>query len=313
MTRGRPGGQTVFVGKVAIRLAATILVATATARGEIALRVNCPALDDESAAVLEARARAQTMTLPGAGTVVIECGADAARVVWQPASGERRETSVRVAGPREDVVDAILAAIDTSPSEEWLSSPSPPPEATRPARAQQEDSTTDVVVSPSKGVGIHDGFAPFVGAGSELWSSGIDGAVGLRGGARLRLAPRWSASLLGEYTRGTNEVSGLRASTLRIAGLAEYAPIPFLRLGAGACVRVLRVDARGGSRSSKESGTLCGVVAVHGVGRVGRFEVAAGPALELLVFPQTAELTGREVFRVPRLLPTLGVDASIWF
>src|SRR5271154_3468731 len=92
---------------VAGALAATLSAKEASGREGPALRLDCPELDDETRAVLEARARAELASEPlPAGALTIRCGSGSATLSWQPAGSEPRERSARLDGVGD--VDSVL-------------------------------------------------------------------------------------------------------------------------------------------------------------------------------------------------------------
>jgi hypothetical protein len=154
--------------------AAASLVSGVAGAEEIALDVDCAALDPEARAAFEARARADlAFSRATRGRVAVSCRGAAARILWLPADGESREGTASLAFAGAGVVDEmldVLHALVLAPPPRSLPADLPPPP---PPSAE--------ITPPEEG--LRPGWRIEAGARSELWSGAIPAAVGVHAGA----------------------------------------------------------------------------------------------------------------------------------
>jgi hypothetical protein len=272
----------------------------------VELAMDCPALQEDGLAALEARARAElaTVSLP-AGRLTIRCSATSGNITWKPADGAARDRAVALGSEAAVSIDALLDGLHglilEEPPKAALPSPPPPPLA--------PDAPTTTIANPDLSYqSKRHTFAATLGADSELWSGAIGLAVGGHAGARIAFSDAWSAVVLAGPEWGVDSADGIRAWTLRIESRVDYTPIPAFQVGVGLAARVLWVDA---TTSGSTSGTTGGALAsVRYVLPLGAFELSLGPTIEVLVRPVVVESAGSEVFHVPSLLAGLSLDVS---
>ncbi len=286
-----------------------ILLATEAraAAAAVRLQVECPALDERARAELEARARAELAARPEDGEVLIECYARRVRVRWRPleAGLPPQWTTVDDGGDDASTIDATLTALDALLGK-LASGPRQPadPTAANPSTASRRAEQPVELPSPRAGPrpGVTAGFD------AELWRGAIGVALGAHAGARLSRVDGWSATILGGLLWGLGSSESVRARALRGEVLVEFAPTVHVRLGAGADLRLLDADAAGAQLTGSTAGALAS--ARYAV-VIGPLALSAGPALEGLVRPIVVQYSGREVFRVPQLVASVQIDASL--
>jgi hypothetical protein len=287
----------------------TILLATEAraASGAVSLEVECPALDEGARAELEARARAELAARPEDGEVLIECYARRVRMRWKPleAGHPPHWTTVDDGADDASTIEATLTALDALLGK-LARAPGQPdgPTAANPSTASRR--AEQPMELPSPRAGPRPGVT--AGADAELWRGTIGVALGAHAGARLFQVDGWSATILGGLLWGLGSSEGVRARALRGEVLVEFAPTVHVRLGAGADLRLLDADAAGAQLTGSTAGAL--VSARYAV-VAGPLALSAGPVLEGLVRPIVVQYSGREMFRVPQLLASVQIDATL--
>ena len=301
---------------VALTVTVGALGAASVARAspvDVALKIDCPLLDEENRALLEARMRAELAPerLAG-GEIAITCAAGSATVGWRPLRGATDLTPVRLAGDAASTVDALLEAFHTllaaaPPSSPPAAPPSSPSSAPPDPTAVRSEDSVEVA---RMGREAARSAALLSGVDSELWGDGIAGAIGVHAGARVPLPSPWSLAAIGGPAWGVGSVDGLRAWRVRVATRLDYALASWLRVGAGVTGRVTWVDSTAGAPSSLTGWTAGGFVSARCVLPVGPIAIEVGPDLEALAPPLSAEVRGVEVFRWPGVLASLAIDVS---
>jgi hypothetical protein len=276
---------------------------------DVPLRMDCPMLDEESRAALEARARAELMAAPlPAGEITIQCARQSAVVTWRQAGGSLRMQSLWLADlDPTRAVDRLLDAVHalrfegTPAGPASVSPPIQPPETPRPSPPLR--------AAPLPGGRYRLGAT--VGIDGELWQGAIGGGIGGNVGVRLSAHGGWSAALVAGSAWGLANGQGIRAQTVQAALRIGYAPLSHVEFGLGAEVRRLMVDSSGALRPAKQDGTTGGAVAFarYTLAR-GPFELSVGPQLEWLAQPIVVELAGMEVFRIPTFVAALSMDGE---
>ena len=293
-------------------LAATLAAGPAFGDEPVALRLDCPTLDGETRALLEARARAEiaSQSLP-AGEMTIRCASDTATIVLHSFATAARERTVALHGA--DGVDAVLEAVHDLCVPEAV----PPPPAKSPAPSPVPTSPPDP--SPPRAAETPSTrnpprLAAVVTADAELWHGGIGGALGGSGGARL-YAGNWRATLLlgaerGLGSAGVGSTEQITAWGLRGVAQVDYEAAHHWLFGVGVAGRALWAQASSGT-TAQQSGFTAGVlVAIRYALHFGAFELAAGPRAEALLQPLVIDLDNREVSRVPSFVLGTAIEAA---
>jgi hypothetical protein len=269
----------------------------------VTLQVACPALQGETLALFEARARAElAMEARANGRLQIACGGTSATLAWD-VGGQRREQTVALPIDDESVVDRLLNAVHALVSQEPARA-TPQPAASSRAIESRAPPAPDAATAPAAGR-----FAVMGGADLELWQGQIQGAAGVHLGGRLSLADRWDLVALVGWAFGLESASGLHAWQLRGLARVSYAPLPWLWIGAGGSVRGVWVDASSGLSPGERSGATPGALVSAGSALdLGPMVASVGPDLEILARPITAQLGGAPVFQVPQLVVGASID-----
>ncbi len=309
-----------FVAPVVVGFLATGLAVPALAQaGAVELHVDCPTLDEETRALLEARARAELLAEalpfpPSRGDVNIRCSGAQATLAWQPSGGARTERVTALPIDRDGAVDALLgglhdllagwarsqdagvdAAIDGGADAANAPAPLPLPAST------EAVPTTPAPLGPSR-------VAASLGLDGELWQGGVHGALGAHGGARVRLGDRWHASLLGGALVGLETSEGASVWSFRALARADYLVIPHLEIDLGLDGRIVWAHA---AASPTQSGLTAGLlVGLRYIGRSGPVDIALGPTLEGLARPVAVDVGNAETLRVPSVLGGITIEAS---
>ncbi len=274
----------------------------------VALRIECPALDQETRAVVEGRAQADLAAarLP-AGEVAILCGATSATIVWTPQEGLRRQRRVDFRGELGDIDDAILEGVyglvftDIRPE-------APPKPIVEPVVPHD----VPVTMAPPEQVApahrIH--VAGLAGVDAELWHGGIAGEAGADAGVVVSPWDRWSLGVAVAPQWGLGGTSGLGAWGLRGYARVDYDVIAGLWLGVGVGMRSLWVNGAGTKPSQLEGITGGAMLSARYLFTLGPIDLSAGPRLEVLARPIAVDVAGSEAFRVPTVVAGVAIDGA---
>ena len=311
-------------------LAAQVLFASAVgAQGSrVDLVIDCPALDEASRAVLEARSRAELTSAPlPPGEVGIGCARDTATLVWRPNEGTRRQSLVRIGPESAAAVDTILSALDqllfekpapekgadgaasdappvSTAASTVRTASTPPAPALRPVEPPEPPQMEAITPRLASSYGI--GFA--AGGDAELWSGAVLGAMGFHADAHMTSPRRWSVVLGGGALWPSSSPQSIRSQLVRAFAGLEYDLASHVLVGASADARVLL--AAEGSLPVSQAATAGLVVSVRYAANLGPLRLSAGPQGELLVRPIIVEEAGSEVFRVPGAIVGIALEAS---
>lgn len=312
-----------FGAAAGVVLAQAVGASPARAQGsDIALRIECPALDEASRAALEARARAELTSAPlPDGQVVIGCARDAATLAWQPVGGGRRESSVKLEPDAGSTVEALLGALDAllfekpgkSESNEPASAPAPvaKPQVRPSVVSASKASTTDAASSEG---GSPYGAGLMAGVDSELWHGALPGGVGVHAGGRLQAGGGWSVTLAAGALWGVGSAEGISSRTLRVVAGLEWVVVPHVRLGLGADGRLMTVAGDASITPAALEATTAGAVAsAHYLLQWGTLEVSAGPQVEILARPLIVQDMASEIFRMPSVMVGFALEAGADF
>ncbi len=302
---------------VTVVLAQAVGAPPARAQGsDIALRIDCPALDEASRAALEARARAELTSAPlPNGQVVIRCAGDAATLAWQPTGEGHRERSVKLEPDAGSTVEALLGALDTLVFEKPGGGATPKPES---ASAPVAPSAVSSPNTSTRDLATPEGRSPFraglsLGVDSELWHGALPGAVGIHGGGRLQAGGGWSVTLAAGVLWGM-AAQGISSRTLRVIGGVDYVVVPHVRLGLAADGRVMTVEGDASLAPAALDATTAGALAsARYLLQVGALELSAGPQAEVLARPIIVESQGGEIFRLPSVMVGFALEAGADF
>ena len=283
-----------------------VLGAAATAHAGGAgppLRIDCPVLDLESQAALEARARAEMALTPlPAGEIAISCERHRAHVGWRAVGGGLHQREVGLGADPAVAVDSLLGAVHAlrfddagavavaaaAPPETVVAQPSRPPASPPPRGAV-------AVTGQRVGLGV------LLGLHSELWEGAMAGVIEAHLGLRVSWRGRWSLAAAGGLGQGLETAEGIRARTWRAMLSLGYLAGAHLDLRAGGEWRSISPALAGAVTAAPRRSTSGAFVAARYVVSDGRFRLAAGPQLDLATAPILVDLDGREVFRLPRL------------
>jgi hypothetical protein len=316
----------VLVG-LALSVATTVAGATPD---RVTFAIDCPPLDDDARAALEARARADlVLERVREGTVRVACVGSVARVAWRPVVGAPHDAQATLPADRPGAVDALLqvvhdvlvdvAAVDPRPADTTplasIPPTAPPPTPAPPASTAPppEPSATGVHSEPEAlATPAISRWRVLAGARSELWSGAIGAALGADAGVRMVVSGPWRVAALAGPSWGLTGASGIHAWTLHVGARAELVPWRHLALSAGIDARLLW--ASGGSPAFAQS-TLDGTTGGATVGaaylaRLGPLDVSLGPAVEALLRPVIVQVNGQELFRLPTFVASLSLEAS---
>ena len=261
------------------------------------LRIECPALDPEGRAALEARARAEMALSPlPAGEIAIACEIDLAHVGWRAADGGLHEREVGLGSNAAVNVDSLLGALHALRFGD--STPRPP--------AAAPPHVTVVAPTPPAPAGAGPGVGLVVALHSERWAGSLAGAIEAQLGLRLAWRERWSLVAVGGLGRGLESAEGIQVRTLRAMVSVGYVLGRPARghfdLRVGGEWHALNPALAGGTLSRPTAATGGLFTAPRYVFSGGRFRLAAGPYLGLAAAPIIVEVETREVFRIPRLV-----------
>jgi hypothetical protein len=277
----------------------------------VPLRIDCAVLDRESRGALEARARAEIAVSPEpAGTATVVCDARSARVEWLAAGAAARQRVVAFDPSRPaQTVDALLDAIHELRlgTDRALA---PPPAPVAPGASGPTAVELGVAVAgepPPRRVR----FGILAAARGQLWSGSIAGAIEGELGGRLASNGGWSLTATGTLGRGLETPQSIQASTLgarlgvgrTLDGKLELA------LG-GAWLRLLATRSSGAPVDHLQSHTFGAFASVRYVLARGPFGFAVGPDLTALTAPVAVDVTGSELFRIPRFVAGLSVAGT---
>jgi hypothetical protein len=270
----------------------------------VELSIDCPVLDREALALLEARARADLVAEPHeTGGVAISCTTSLATLAWRKTSGPRRERTVVLSLDPANAVDMLLGALDDLLSEKQaapeagdLATPSSLPQPSSPP------TPTSLSIRASR-------FGATGGVGSEVWQEGIGGAVGVHGGGEVRLSDSWSVVAIVGPAWGVTSADGIHAWTIRTDLRVDYDVVRRLELGLGVSGRVVWIN-RNLASSTQSAVTGGGLLVARYQVPLGPLALSFGPELEALARPVLVEFAGAEAFRIPIWILGFSVDAT---
>lgn len=301
------------------------------------LRIDCPSLNDEHRAALEARARADLAATPqDTGRIAIECRAQAAVVGWQSAGGDRREETLALdSSDQTRAVDGLLDAVHrvrTNPPPAPMGTAVPVAVAgavphrrdTAAAEPLPAPTVARVAVSSSPpaplAVNAREtapaangprGLAAVAGIQGELWQGQIRGAIAGRLGARFITSSGWSAEIAGGYALGLATAQDVSARALQAMLGVGFAPHPRVGLLLGAELMQLRANLATATGDVVRTGmTEAAVVGARYLVPIGPIAVGIGPRVEVLARPVSVELGQAEIFRVPTFVAALSLEAQ---
>jgi hypothetical protein len=228
---------------------------------------------------------------------------------------------VKLPAENAGAVDALLAGVHDLLAE-WARDTAPPDAGALDAATPPGDaSPVDASAPPVADVPAPDASQPpapvsatpavvaaIAGGDAELWQGGIAGALGAHGGARLRLAESWHASLLAGPLFGLGDADGAHTWALRGLARVDYVIVPHLEAGLGLDGRVVWASS---ARSPTQDGATGGVLLGARLSApLGPLALSLSPTLEGLVSPVIVRVGGVEVARVPSLLAGLSIEAA---
>jgi hypothetical protein len=281
--------------------------------------VECPALDVETRALFEARARADLVAeaLPR-GSVAIVCSATQATLTWAPSGAAIRERAVTLPAEGAGAVDVLLAGMHDLLAEESRdaaapdaggldAAPSPDAAPVDASALEIADADADVFDASALAAPRSSEPAAVAGVDAELWQGGVAGALGGHAGARLRLAEQWHASLLAGPLFGLGDADGAHALAVRVIARVDYQLVPHLEVALGAGGRVVWASS---ARSAAQKGATAGLqLGARLSAPLGPIALSLCPTLEALARPVVIEVADVEAFRVPSLLAGLSIEA----
>ena len=282
--------------------------------GHQAVRLACPALDGESRASFEARARAELAAWPEpAGEISVACADGAAVITWWAADGRFRESSVPLAPDAAATVDALLAALQGLRADIGAAHAAERSPAPAPARPPVP------IAEPAAAPALRATAAPnswsrleaVVGLDGERWQGGIGGALGARLGVRLSARGRWSVTASAGVMRGATTAAGVRAETLQGALAVGYAPLQHLELGLGGELRLLSVVPGGAAGGDEHHDwTEAATATARYVLALGPVRLGVGPRVDLLAHPFIVRVGGSDLFQIPALVAGIFVEGA---
>ena len=284
----------------------------ATAAADIHVTVDCPALDAEHRAALEARAKSDLIVRHETGSLVFQCIGPAGAVAWTPASGQTLRAEITLPSNADAAIDALLESAErllvTSHDAPPAAAPSPPLVVSTPA-AETPPPPQPVVAPPpeapavrpepsqkaSRGVPL--GVA--AGAALEIW----DWVPALGPGVLLGwyVAPQLRLEAGGTLLFTTEDNLGIGGRLVRLHAGGELAlgDERRFRLGAGVLVETLKATDSDGGESAQDTaygGRLHGHFAAP---LSSAWNAAFGPFLSGRAAPVKVELGSTEAFRIP--------------
>jgi hypothetical protein len=289
------------------------------------LRIDCPLLDKENQAALEARARAELALWPQpAGEIAIACQPHAAHVGWHAASGGSAARDIGLGADPGAAVDSLLGAVHAlrAAAATWPPPPASPRVASHTGAATTASNNINTVTptlrppsppvvmdaAPAEQAPSRFRLGVAAGIHGEIWEGAVAGAIEGQVGLRLDTRQRWALALTGGFGRGVEPASGIGARTMRAMLGVAHIPVRNLEIEAGVEWRVLVATRSIGGAIEQQRGSTLGVFAsVRYLLARGRFAMAVGPHLGLLAGPMAVDLDGTEIFRVPRFITGLSV------
>lgn len=291
---------------VLLFLATALLSGRASAQESATIAVDCPALDAESRAAVEARARADLLVRNAPGTFVVVCLEREARLSWHPLAGTPATASAPLDVDPRVSVDRILEglgglvtagaaqadadAVPTGPAVEAPVTADPAANAPPSARPQPPPDVRPIApVAPDEAWrGGFGGVLLGAGMGGELWSG--TAALGPRVSVLLSLPPRFEAGATATVfftLRAPDQVSG-RAVRLALTG--SYALDRGERFHVGADVFLDLVHATAPGAGTANDATFGVLVRATGALLVGKVRFELGPTLAIHPTPLRAQI-----------------------
>jgi hypothetical protein len=287
-------------------------VAAQAEPGRASLRVECPALDTEARAVVEARAQAELVSeaLPE-GEIAVTCDATSATLVWTPKGGAPRERRVELARSGGTIDDTILGALHALVFEEMH--PAPPPTLAAPPKVEpptEPPPAPALAPAPEPAPPHRVRVAGLAGVDAELWQGRVGGALGAYTGLAVSPWERWTFRLAIAPQWALGSADGISAWGLRGVARVDYEVLSRVELGVGVGARSLWANATGTTAPQHDGTTGGAIVAARYVLPLGPVRLSAGPRLEALVRPIVVDYAGKEVFRVPSLVAGIMIEAE---
>jgi hypothetical protein len=265
------------------------------------IEVDCAALDPRDLPELETRARADLDAAGiGSGTLRIFCEPSAVTVSLARSAGPPL-VAAREGAPNVERIFQAVTELAAAAQETEKPAPPAPPMPKRPPEARLR-APLDAPARRERPRAL----SVLAGPSLLVWSAAAPIAAGVEAGA-LATAPPFSVELGGgifwNTTTGPGVSARLGRATLRLRFTLTTAPE--LELAGGPLLESLWVKVRGTATPSNRAAVLYGAVLEPAF--VHRFSstifVRASPELTPHLRDARIELDGRELFRVPRVVP----------
>jgi hypothetical protein len=291
--------------------------------------VDCPPLDAERRAAVEARVRADLLVKRLAqGRLTITCGTDQATVQWRTGA-EPPATETAALADSSELVDQLLALAlqatsrPSQPPRPAAAEPGSAPQPEPVARAEPAQPAVQRLSPPAPAAGH---FSPSAtrplsritrlslsaGASAEAWSGDLAGAFGPRLGLGVSWEERAGLELVGAVQWAPQQSEGVSATQLEVAVESRLRVYGRWWLSGAVGVSDLRVSTE--LERSEDSEKL--LVETAWLAGRGAFDVApltawVGPELHVYSAARIVRIEGRDVFSVPAVTAALGAGLTL--
>jgi hypothetical protein len=285
--------------------------------------IGCSGLGDRERAALDARARAELASAPSVGRVTFACGDASALITVEDRNSGTKESTVSLSATPMVTVERLLTALRadlalhaTAVEPSDAGAHAAPAFPARPVVLLSTNQSRpldrlDVMMTPP---GPKSGLFGIIAATDfELWQGSQEMALGARAGGRLALAHNWSLSVLAGLGVGVGSSDGVSAHVWSGTVRIDHLLLDWVDVGLG--IGAQQLVARRPSASSEDlvGASLEGIASARARLPLGAVALAIGPDLELLTQPLVVRVDGHELFRVPRIVGALSLEATYEF
>ncbi len=321
-------------------LALATLAVVAQADAPPVVKIECPALEQEAAAALEARAIGILLVSGAAGQLSLECGSELALAAWRSDSGELRTLGEPIAASegdqqralREQLVDLVARLMPAAPEAAAPRADAGAPGAATRAAVTPAEPSAPVTggaplpspfeawpqpprpsPAPSERAEASPGPATLrLGLAAELWSGAMCCTAGFVLGAAVPVAPSLKLGTSGAFELGVSEARDIAVRHARFGLDLELQTTTWLAASGGVYVSALWLEAP----EVIAPATLMSVQPVLALQLfallpVGPHMLALGPALRGYARERSLRVDDSVIARQPALTLGLAVELRI--